>query len=507
MDDLDQAAVISFLSSPAALGLGDVDVVGTHCALVFLSGDIALKLKRAVRYDYLDQSTPELRHALVERELALNAPVAPQIYRDVVPITLGPGGLALGGAGQPVDWVLRMWRFPPGSQLDEVVARGGYSERLATETGRVVAAYHAAAPVACRSGARLIGEILGELGRVFAGVADAAFAVQTKAWRGAAQRALDRLAPLLDDRGRNGHVRRGHGDLHLRNIVLIEGRPVPFDALEFSEELGTCDILYDIAFLIMDLGHLGLWREACRVLEAWLRETRGTEDAGVAALPLFLSVRAAIRAMVLLQTDVAQGCPGASQIEADAYLALAGAVLEPAPARLIAVGGYSGSGKSRLAAALTPELGAMPGAVWLASDLERKAGLAPVEKLPETQYSAAARRELYRRLFARAAALLRAGQSVLLDATFLDPELRAEAETVAKAAGVSFTGLWLDAPPEVLLARVATRRGDASDADEGVLRRQLAQPAGASGWRQLDASGSCEETLARAREALCLDGK
>ena len=106
-----------------------------------------------------------------------------------------------------------------------------------------------------------------------------------------------------------------HGDLHLRNLVLIEGRPILFDALEFDETLGTCDALYDVAFLIMDLCHRKLRRQACRVLDAWLREAKGQEDSSLAALPLFLSVRAAIRAMVLLQTDAARGTQGASATE------------------------------------------------------------------------------------------------------------------------------------------------------------------------------------------------
>ncbi len=501
---MDQSEIIDFLTSPAAAGRGEVEVIGTHCALVFLSGDVALKLKRAVRYDYLDQSTPELRHALLQRELALNAPVAPEIYRDVLPVTLGPGGLALGGDGAPVDWVLRMWRFPAGNQLDAVAARGEFSDRLATETGRVIAAYHAAAPVIRRPGAAPIDEILSELGRVFAEFPAAMRAHGIGEWREAAHRTLDRQRPLLDARGLGGDVRRGHGDLHLRNIVLLDGRPVPFDALEFSEELGTCDVLYDTAFLIMDLGQRGLWRPACRVLDAWLREARGGQDAGVAALPLFLSVRAAIRAMVLLQTDAAQGRPEASSAEIAAHMALARAALAPPPARLIAIGGYSGTGKSLLAAALAPELGALPGAVWLASDQERKVGLPTTERLPAEQYSPQHRQAVYRRLFDRATALLQAGQSVILDATFLDDGLRGEAEALARSGACAFSGLWLEAPPAVLLARVVGRVPGASDADVSVLQRQLATAVDPRGWQRLDAAGPPEQTLAQARQRLAV---
>lgn len=503
---MDQADVIRFLSSPAAFGGRPVDVVATHCAMVFLSGDEALKLKRAVHYDYVDQSTIEQRHRLLQRELDLNKLSVPTLYRDLVPITRGEGGLRLGGIGPPVDWVLRMRRFPKADQLDQVTARGEFTDRLAAATGAAIAAYHAAAPVIRRSGDRLIDDILAELGRVFAGLSGAVDAEKEQAarWLVAAQTELSSRRAFLDVRGQGGHVRRGHGDLHLSNIVLLDGRPALYDALEFSEELGTCDVLYDLAFLLMDLGHSGDWRAACRVLDAWLRSLRGKEDSGLAALPLFLSVRAAIRAMVLLQTDAAQGHAGASSEEAGALLALAGRALEPPPARLIAIGGYSASGKSLLASGLAPEVGALPGAVWLSSDLERKAGHAEEERLPEADYAPARRAAVYQQLFTRAGALLSAGQTVLLDATFLDPVLRAGAEAVAERAGVPFAGLWLEAPADVLLARAELRAPGASDANASVVRHQLHEPTGTIAWRRIDAAGCPQTVLGQARSGLGL---
>ncbi len=308
--DHSQAEVVAYLSSPAAFaGEGPVEVIETHGAYVFLAGDTALKLKRAVRYDYLDQSTPRLRHRMLNRERDLNAPAAPTIYRDVVPITRTATGLELGGSGVPLDWVLRMNRFPARDELQAVAERGELDDRLATEIGTSLAAYHAAAPVRSRAGSPLIAAILDELGRVFAEFPGTRGTEDVGPWLAEARAALARVTPLLDRRGAEGHVRRGHGDLHLRNLVLIDGHPQPFDALEFDETLGTCDLLYDLAFLIMDLDHRGLDRAACRVLDAWLTGARGAEDRGLAALPLFLSLRAAIRAMVLLQTDAARGRP------------------------------------------------------------------------------------------------------------------------------------------------------------------------------------------------------
>ncbi len=330
IEAMDQSATIAFLSSPAAFGGGtDIEIVETHGAYVFLCGDAALKLKRAVKYDYMDLSTVERRRAMLVRELELNGPAAPEVYRDVVPVTCGPDGFTLGGDGPVADWVLRMWRFPAENAFEAIAERGTFDDRLATAMGETIAAYHASAPIVRRPGAEPIEAILAELARIFAGFQDAAGTARVNEWLVASRDALERNRAPLDARGRSDHVRRGHGDLHLRNLVLIGGRPVPFDALEFDENLGSCDVLYDIAFLLMDLCHRDLRPQACCVLDGWLREARGGEDSGLAALPLFLSVRAAIRAMVLLQTDAARGQSGASAAELAAYLDLACAALSP----------------------------------------------------------------------------------------------------------------------------------------------------------------------------------
>ncbi len=500
---MDQADTISYLASGHAFDSEEpVEVIETHGAYVFLCGDTALKLKRAVKYDYMDLSTIALRRQLIARELELNRPTAPEIYRDMLPVTQSGTGLALGGTGPIVDWVLRMWRFPAENELERVAARGALDDRLATATGEAIAEYHTMAPVMRRPGRTLIADILAELQRVFAGFPEAQGTARVREWEKAAMARLDATGPLLDSRARDGHVRRVHGDLHLRNLVLIGGRPVLYDALEFDETLGTCDVLYDIAFLVMDLCHRGLRRQGCRVLDAWLRAARGGEDTGLAALPLFLSVRAAIRAMVLLQTDAARRQPGKSAREVAAYLALACDALQPAAARLIAIGGYSGSGKSVLVRTLAPTIGALPGAAWLSSDLERKTGLPEGTRLAPEAYAEGRREEVYKHLFTRAETMLAAGHSVILDATFLDPHLRVSAEEVASRAGVSFQGLWLDAPAPVLQGRLQSRQGDASDADTAVLTRQMAAERGEMNWIDIEASGDPASVLSAARETL-----
>jgi len=320
----------------------------------------------------------------------------------------------------------------------------------------------------------------------------------------AARAALSAQTSLLERRRRDGKVRRCHGDLHLGNICLIDGKPTLFDAIEFSVELATIDVLYDLAFLVMDLVHRRLGGHASLVLNRYLDLAR--DDEGMAAMTLFLSARAAIRALV---TNTAAALAGdekqrqAKRDEARQYLALAEAVLAPAKPRVIAIGGRSGSGKSTVAQALAPDLSPVPGARILRSDVMRKTmlDLAPETKLPDSTYTRAMGRQVYARMEHEAARLIGAGVSVILDATFLDPRERQEAELMATNAGVPFTGIWLEAPGEVMAARLDERRGDASDATAAVLDRQMRGELGAMTWRRVESGGSLPRVLAAVRRA------
>ncbi|MFZ2006057.1 MAG: AAA family ATPase, partial [Stellaceae bacterium] len=307
--------------------------------------------------------------------------------------------------------------------------------------------------------------------------------------------ALDRVGPLIDRRRAAGKVRRCHGDLHLRNICVIDGKPVLFDCIEFSDAFASIDVLYDLAFLLMDLDHQGHRASANLVLNRYLDLTE--EADGLAAMPLFISLRAAIRAHV---TASAGGAPE----EALAYLGHACAALEPAAARLIAVGGLSGTGKSTLAAALGPGLGPTPGARLLRSDVIRKRllGLDPEARLPQSAYTAEATRRVYAAMRNRAADALRAGYCAILDAVALRPEERQAFAMVAKKAGAPFAGLWLEAPEETMAERVTARRHDASDATAEIVKRQLEVDPGALDWKRIDAAGAAAEVLARAKRAL-----
>jgi len=325
--------------------------------------------------------------------------------------------------------------------------------------------------------------------------------------------ALHAKSALLRQRAEKGYVRRCHGDLHLRNIVLIEGQPVLFDAIEFDEAIASVDIYYDLAFLLMDLWHRKLTQHANVLFNAYLRNRHATEPLaslrGLALLPLFLAARAGVRAMVTL--DRLPFVTGAERQEAIGelaeFFALARGFLRAAPPRLIAVGGLSGTGKSTLAAALAPGIGAAPGALIVRSDVERKrlAGVAETARLEASHYSAAATGRVYRSLNAKAREALAAGHPVVLDAVFAREDQRARVQDVASKAKVPFTGVWLEAPDRRLIERVKARRGDASDADAAIVQQQLGYETGPISWVRIDASGDPDMVRARAAAALGLE--
>lgn len=500
--------VVSFLSDLGTYGQSTpVEVVQTHAAMVFLTGRDAYKIKRPVTYDYLDFSTLEKRRAMLRRELELNRPGAPELYLELVPVTRTEGGgLALGGGGEVAEWCLHMRRFPKGAELSEIAGRGGMTRAIAEEIGRVVAGYHDRAAIRQADGRALVAEVARELDGALAQMTDVLDSGSIERFRRRAAAATCANARLLSERGRAGHVRRGHGDLHLGNLALMDGRPVPFDALEFDERLGTLDVLYDLAFVLMDLLHRGLPAAANAVLGAYLFEADTPLHLdGLALMPLFLGLRAAIRAMVSVQAarlspDAAAG----KRAEARAYLDHALGYLAPPAPRLVAVGGLSGTGKTTLARRLAPAIGPAPGALHLRSDLDRKAlfGVDPETRLAAAAYTPEAGERVYARLLEKADRVLAAGHAVVLDAVHLREPERREVADLARRHAVPFAGLWLQAEESTLVARVTARRGDASDADAAVVHKQLAAAGGAPEWTGIAAGGTAEATLERARTAL-----
>ena len=505
-----QREVIAFLRDPASYpgDVGPVEVIETHASLVFLAGSYAYKLKRAVTYPYLDFSTPALRQAACAAELQLNRRTAPQLYLEIRAISRAPdGGLVWGRRGEPLDFVVVMRRFDQDDLLDNVAKKDGLMPPLLYALTAHIAAFHAGADqVSGRGGRQAMAEIAATAFHELRERRSAGFAADHIDRVEQALRAeVTRIGPLLDERRTAGKVRRVHGDLHLRNVCLVDGKPLLFDCLEFSEDLASIDVLYDLAFLLMDLEHRGHHAEANLVLNRYL-DLAG-EDDGLAAMPFFLALRAVIRAHItarMAEHGWGGGDPAAAYEEARRYLDEAETVLTPLPPRLVAIGGPSGSGKSTLAARLAPMLGRQPGARVLRSDVLRKLGFdtAPEMPLPREAYSRAVTENVYRDLCERAATALGAGYAAIIDAVALKDDERRSFAAVAATAGVAFTGLWLEAPAERMQERLAARRGDASDASRDVLAQQMSYDHGALEWIRLDAGGDADATLAAARRAL-----
>ena len=506
----DQRDVVAFLENPSSYGPGvdRVEVVQTHASLVFLAGERVFKLKRAVAYPYLDFSTADLRRRACEAEFLLNRRTAPALYEEVRGLFRGPdGAIGFSPNGEALDWVVVMRRFDQDLLFDALTETGGLDRHVMDELADHIAQFHVSAERHIdRGGAAEMADLAEVQYRCLAapnraGFNPARFRDLREKW----QKCLVAVAELLDRRRAAGKVRHCHGDLHLRNICLLEGKPTLFDCLEFDEDLASIDVLYDLAFLLMDLEHRGLGHFANRVLNRYLDRTE--EDDGLAAMPFFLSLRAAIRAHVTATAlKHAGGAVASAKMACDArrYLDLAERFLQPEPCRLVAIGGLSGTGKSTLAAGLAPELGLRPGARVLRSDVTRKLllGVDPEERLPATAYSRETSAGVYDALCRKAAAGLAAGYTVIIDAVALTAEERNSFAELARAAAVPFSGLWLEARPEAMANRIRGRVRDASDASPEILTAQLRHDTGTIDWVRIDAGGRPEDCLTAARRSL-----
>jgi aminoglycoside phosphotransferase family enzyme/predicted kinase len=477
-------------------GIGKVDLVETHASWVLLADGYAYKIKKPVTLPFLDYGTLERREACCRAELALNRRLAPELYLDVVPIGGSDAAPAL-GALPAIEWAVRMRRFDEAGRLDHVAARGELRPEHLGQLATGLAAFHAAAPAAAA------GSRFGEPEQVIAAAREN-FVELRSLLPAADQPALEALASwtetefgrrreLLALRKRNGCIREGHGDLHLGNLVLFDGRVHAFDCIEFSDDFRWNDPVSELAFLWIDLLDHGAPGLAAWLLNAWL-EAGGDFDA-IPLLRYYAVYRAVVRAKIAAlragQEDAAQSAAGIDA--ARGYLALARDIAAADPhggipgtqgasmPALEITCGLSGSGKSTASSArlLDPR---RPGAgrlIRLRSDVERKRlfGLAPLAASGSAPdggiYTPEANTRTYARLLELAGALLRAGWPVIVDAAFLR---RAERDAFRRLAGELGTGfgiVYCRATPDELRRRVAARRGDASEATLEVLERQL----------------------------------
>lgn len=485
--------------------------IDTHAASVFLDGARALKIKRAVKFPFLDYSTLDKRKAACEEEVRINRPLAPQIYHRVVAITEeADGSVQVDGPGRPIEYAVDMSRFDESQTLDHLAKGGPLDEKLASATADAIVTSHTLAERA--EGKTWMSAVPGLIDGNSNGLGNGnrLDAEKIAQLAKASHAMLLLLRPLLEERGRHGFVRRCHGDLHLANIVSIGGRPVLFDAIEFDARIATVDVLYDLAFTLMDLLRHAQARAANIVLNRYLAATPPDNLDALSALPLLMSIRAAIRAQVAL-TRLKPLDSDDPDILDDArrYFELAQVLIHPPAPRLISIGGLSGTGKSVLARALAPFIAPQPGAIVLRSDIIRKQmfGVEDTQRLPSSAYTPEVAARVYDTLAQHAWRVLAQGHSAIIDGVFAREEERDAIAALARECNVPLNGLFLVADLATRQARIGSRREDASDATQEVAAEQERYNIGHVGWATIDASGTPEQTLQSCRDAIAEGNK
>lgn len=460
-------------------------LVETHISWVVLTGPYAYKIKKPVAPGFLDFSTLERRRFYCHEELRLNRRLAPDIYLSVVPITGTHEDPRMGGEGTPIEYAVQMRQFPQSALMDRLARCGALGPEDIDALARRVAEFHGcieSAPADSGFGepCRVHDPVEGNFEQLLPLIDDPRLRARLTALREASARAWRARKDVLASRKRGGFVRECHGDLHLGNMARIDARIVIFDGIEFSEELRWIDVMSEIALLLADLDHRGHEALAWRFLNRYLEHTG--DYAGVRILPYYMCYRAMVRAKVarlrLAQSGLEQAERDTLDAEFASYLGLAERCLEPGKPRLVITRGLSGCGKTTIAEALLAPLGA----VRARSDIERKRlfGLAPQARsgsgLESGIYDPPASRETYERLRALAGAVIEAGYTAIVDATFLEPSTRARFKALAAEHRVPFVILDIEADEPTLRARIARRAEagrDASEADLAVLERQL----------------------------------
>ncbi len=459
------------------------ECIETHISWVLLAGEHAYKLKKPLTLDFLDFSTLERRRTACAEEWRINRRTAPDIYLDVVPITGSVAAPCIGGDGPVIEVAVRMRRFPQEALLADCAARGDLRGEHIDALARHIAAFHQAADVAPAGGPYGQADAIRQwvqgnfapLAERVQGDAMVRLSDQLAALRQWTEAEGERLRPAFAARLAGGHVREGHGDLHLGNLIWWEGAPQLFDAIEFNPQLRWIDTVADVAFLFMDLHAHGLAPLAWRFINAWLDLTG--DHAGLALLPFYAVYRALVRAKV---AALRMGAPDDEHArEVARYLQLAHELAQPRERMLWLASGVSGSGKSSQSQPLIESRGI----VRLRADVERKRlfGLAPEASsrdLPESIYTPEASARTYAELRERARQVLDAGFAVLVDATLLRRAHRAGFIALAARLGVRCRLLVFDAPVDLLRERVRRRAAEGRDASEAtleVLERQLAE--------------------------------
>ncbi len=459
-------------------------LVETHAAWIILTGEFAWKIKKPVNFGFLDYSTLEKRHFYCDEELRLNHRFAPQIYLDVVAITGSAECPRPDGDGPVLEYAVRMRQFPAGGLLSQLAEKGKLDVRHIDQMVERVADFHrntAVAPADSRYGEaerihHWVSENFQQLRPLLNTSGEIEQLERTRQWTETEHR---RLGPLMLRRKQQGAIRECHGDLHLGNITLIDGKVTLFDCIEFNPELRWIDVISEVAFLVMDLEDRGYRNYAFHFLNGYLQQSGDYEGLGM--LRYYLVYRALVRAKVAMLRKQQAGTDRQVVQTAHAgylqYLQLAQHSIRHGRPALLITHGVSGTGKSTIARQLCEAAGM----VQLRSDTERKrmAGLAATERSASATgkglYTTQQTAKTYQRLAELASVVLQAGYAVIVDATFLQRRYRDMFRGLADRHQVPFVILECQAADAEIERRIKLREvqgGDPSEATLEVLREQ-----------------------------------
>jgi len=459
--------------------VSSIEVIETHISWVILTGEFAYKIKKAVRLDFLDFSTLDRREHFCREELRLNQKWAPQLYLDVMPICGTCENPLLGGDGVPIEYALKMRQFPQSAQLDNQLAAGLLREKDLYRLAETVADYHrTATTIEYTNDRESVGKVRAPMLENFAPLKqtiDMDLLNRVQVWT---TDSLVELKPALIERRKDGFVRECHGDLHLSNLVRLEEGIVAFDCVEFSAELRNIDVVSDIAFLVMDLVGAARQDLAYVFLNRYLECTG--DYPGMTLFGLYFVYHSMIRAKVAAIRSAERLDDDERQTDIEKLkhnLAVAARWIDSPNPMLIAMHGYSGSGKTWLSSQLLSQLPA----IRVRSDIERKRffgldELAVSASRPgEGIYTDASNKNVYKKLLQKCERLLEAGFNVIVDASFLGHGNRQLFKNLADRRGVSYSLVAVNASRKELDKRLqerSTRGKDASEAGIDVLRHQ-----------------------------------
>ncbi|HEY9617097.1 MAG TPA: AAA family ATPase [Microcoleaceae cyanobacterium] len=458
-----------------------IQLIQTHVSYVLLTGDFAYKVKKPVNFGFLDFSTLEKRHHFCNEELRLNQRGAAELYLAVLPIVQVGEQFQLDGVGEAVEYVVKMRQFPQSALFTEVYDRGELTESLLEQLAQELAEFHRKAAI--NDYIRRFGEVAQirqaidenyEQTQTYIGRA------QTQAQFDETRHYTDRLFAeqngLFEQRIQQNWIRECHGDVHLRNIALWQNQIYLFDCIEFNESFRFVDVMFDIAYIIMDLDVRDRRDLSNRFMNAYVEQMGDWE--GLQVLPLYLSRQSYVRAKVtsFLLDDPSIDAAAKQDITESAarYYRLAWEYTQPREGRLILMSGLSGSGKSTLAR----QLAAQMGGVHLRSDAVRKhlAGIPLAAAGKDDLYSPEMTQRTYDRLLQLGVTLAKQGYTVILDAKYDRQALRQPAIEQAEAHRLPLQIIHCTAPIEVLQDRLRQRQGDISDANVDVLLKQAMEP-------------------------------